>query len=507
MEYWEAKQIESRNFKEVFKLHPHLFRIGNFIDSPDFLEKYGIFIKDKKKFPLGYLKLWPQDFIVEEIAANGELQTVSPEKFLHTKRDFLPEDPIIYTTLVKCGLSTIEAAEDLARALNLEPKSIKFAGIKDKHAITSQLISMKRGEIAETASHLLKRSEGREMNEVQRTSPRSASPRSVIERLNQISLPNFFLKNVFSGENGLYPGNLKGNQFTILIRTGPNFKKEEFLKRLKEVEKSGFFNFFYLQRFGVPRLTNQDCGLYVLKGDYEKAAFTAICKPGARELLYFQSLRKEIEKLWGKWEAIEEVLELFPLTFRDESKVINYLIKNPTDFLGAINQIPRVLQLWLTSFAALLFNKLLSSYSGIGKTPPETLPLVLSEKKKDWLVYKDLLNQAGVFSTIFALKNLQPFPFIVLKEREQKTIEKVKILSQRIIPQGVILQFVLSKGCYATTFLSQLFNLVSGNLPKNFSNLPIDTKANLNQPSLEEILNKFSDVVSSPSWRLLWRIY
>ena len=483
----EAKKIENANFKEAIRRWPRFFESQIFVDNQKFLEKYGIKIPEKKKLPLGYLKLWPQDFIVEEIAANNELQTVFPEKFLHTKRDFLPEDPIVYTTLVKCGLSTIEAAEDLARALNLEPKSIKFAGIKDKHAITSQLISMKRGEIAETTSHL--------------------SPRSVIERLNQISLPNFFLKNVFSGENGLYLGNLKGNQFTILIRTGPNFNKEEFLKRLKEVEKSGFFNFFYLQRFGVPRLANQDCGLYVLKGDYEKAAFTAICKPGVRELLYFQSLRKEIEKLWGKWEAIEEVLELFPLTFRDERTVVNYLIKNPTDFLGAINQIPRVSQLWLTSFAALLFNKLLSSYSGIGKTPPETLPLVLSEKKGDWLVYKDLLNQVGVFSTTFALKNLQPFPFIVLKEREQKTIEKVKILSQRIIPQGVILQFVLSKGCYATTFLSQLFNLVSGNLPKNFSNLPIDTKANLNQPSLEEILNKFSDVVSSPSWRLLWRIY
>jgi len=488
----EAKKIENANFKEAIRRWPRFFESQTFIDDQKLLEKYGIQIPEKKKLPLGYLKLWPQDFIVEEIAANNELQTVFPDKFIHKKRDFLPEDPIIYTTLVKCGLSTIEAAEDLARALNLEPKSIKFAGIKDKHAITSQLISMKRGEIAETASHL---------------SPRSASPLSVIERLNQISLPNFFLKNVFSGENGLYLGNLKGNQFTILIRTGPNFKKEEFLKRLKEIEKNGFFNFFYLQRFGVPRLTNQDCGLYVLKGDYEKAAFTAICKPGARELLYFQSLRKEIEKLWGKWEAIEEVLELFPLTFRDERTVVNYLIKNPTDFLGAINQIPRVLQLWLTSFTALLFNKLLSSYSGMGKTPPEALPLVLSERKGDWLIYKDLLNQVGVFSTTFALKNLKPFPFIVLKKREQKTIEKVKILSQKIIPEGVILQFVLSKGCYATTFLSQLFNLASGNLPKNFSNLPIDTKANLNQPSLEEILNKFSDVVSSPSWRLLWRIY
>jgi len=507
MEYWEAKQIESRNFKEVFKLHPHLFRIGNFIDSPDFLEKYGIFIKDKKKFPLGYLKLWPQDFIVEEIAANGELQTVSPEKFLHTKRDFLPEDPIIYTTLVKCGLSTIEAAEDLARALNLEPKSIKFAGIKDKHAITSQLISMKRGEIAETASHLLKRSEGREMNEVQRTSPRSASPRSV---LNQISLPNFFLKNVFSGENGLYPGNLKGNQFTILIRTGPNFnnfKKEEFLKRLKEVEKNGFFNFFYLQRFGVPRLISPYCGLYIVKGDYEKAVLTEICRPGERESPYFQRIRKEMEKLWGQWQEMESILEFFPITFRVERELLNYLIKNPSDFVGALNQVPQQVSLWVDSFASLLFNKLLSSYIREKKNLPKTLPLVLSPDKRDWLVYEELLKQVEIFSVTFALKNLNYFPFIAKRGKQQQTIETIRILNYKIIPEGIIISFILSKGCYATTFLSHLFNLVSGSLPTKFSNLPIDTKANLNQPSLEEILNKFSDVVSTPAWRFLWRIY
>lgn len=489
MNILEAKKIESENFKMAIKQWPRFFESQTFIDNQVVLEKYGIFIPEKKKLPLGYLKLWPQDFIVEEITTDGELQTVFPDKFIHKKRDYLPEDPIIYATLVKCGLSTIEAVEELAKTSGLEPKktsgaafqdispaaqNIKFAGIKDKHAITSQLISIKEGDI---------------------------------EKLNQVSSLNFFLKNVFSGKKEIYLGGLRANQFTILIRTGPDFKKGEFLRRLKELEKNGFYNFYYLQRFGVPRLTNPYCGLCILKGDYEKAIFTAICKPGERELLYFQSLRKEVEKLWGNWEEIEGIIELFPLTFQDEREVIGYLIKNPNDFIGAMNQIPRVLQLWLTSFAALLFNKLLAFYLQKGEKPPLTLPLVLDRSEKSWLPYKELLNQAGIYSITFVLKNLQPFPHIILRRRDQKTIERVEILAQKIIPEGVILNFVLPKGCYATTFLSQLFNLVSGNLPKKFSNLPIDTKANLNQPSLEEILNKFTDVVSSPSWRYLWRIY
>lgn len=473
-EFLEAKKIEVANFKEAVRRFPRFFETQTFIDDKKFLEKYGISIPEKKKLPFGYLKLWPQDFIVEEISINEELQTVLPEKFLSKKRDFLPEDPIIYATLVKCGLSTIEVTEELAKNLKIESKNIKYAGIKDKHAITSQLISIKKADI---------------------------------EKIHQLSPTYFFLKNISSGKRESYLGNLKGNQFTILVRTDQPLSENQFLERLKEVKKEGFYNFFYLQRFGVPRLINLYCGLCILKGDYEKALFTTFCKPGERELFYFQSLRGEIAKLWGKWKEIEEVLELFPLTFQDERKLINHLIKNPGDFLGALNQIPRVVQLWLTSFAALLFNELLSSYIKQGKELPKILPLVLSSEKKSWILYQDFLNQAGIFSFSFALKNLKPFPFITLRQREQKVKEKVEILDYKILPMGVILNFNLPKGCYATTFLSHLFNLVSGALSKKFSNLPIDTKANLGKASLEEILNQFQDIVASPSWRLLWRIH
>ena len=478
MEIWEAKKIENENFKSVARLHPRLFERKSLIDDADFLIKYGIFLEKKKKFPLGYLKLWPQDFIVEEITLADEWTTVFPDKFIHKKRGLSPEDPVLYATLVKCGLSTIEAVEELAKKLGIEPldikKIIKYAGLKDKHAITSQIISIKGGSA---------------------------------EKLHQISVSYFFLKNLFSGERELFLGALKANQFTILIRTGPDFKKEEFLKKLKEIEEKGFYNFFYLQRFGIPRLVAPYCGLYILRGDYEEAVKTALSKTGEREAIYFTALRQEIKKLWGNWENIKEILENFPITFQNELKMVDYLTKNPADFLGALNQIPRVVQLWLTSFAALLFNQKLSSYLKTGERPPQKLPLVLSSERKDWLFYEEFLKKLGIFSITFTLKNLKPFPKISLRRREQNTKERAEILNYRIIPEGVILNFNLPKDCYVNTFLSHLFNLASGSPPKKFSNLPIDTKANLNQPTLEETLNKFSEVISSPAWRYLWRMY
>ena len=469
-----AKKVESENLKKIIKQYPRLFETTTFLDGVDFLEKYGIFIPEKKKLPKGYIKLWPQDFIVEEITLDGEWTDVFPDKFISKEREFFYEDPVIWGTLVKCNLSSIEAVEELARYLKILPEQIKFGGIKDKHAITSQLVSIK-GADAET--------------------------------LYQLSAQYFFLKNVFSGKRENHLGNLRGNQFTILIRTERPLSEKDFLAKLKEVEKQGFYNFYYLQRFGIPRLINAECGLNILKGDYEGAIKTAFCKPGERELIYFRNLRTEIEKIWGDWLEIEKIIEFFPNTFQDERQIISHLIEHPGDFVGALNQIPRVIQLWLTSFSALLFNKKLSVFLNENKNIPSNLPLVLSSERQDWHFYEDYLKDFGLFSQTFVLKNLKPFKEISVRHRDQKTIERAKVLNCKVIPEGAILNFNLPKGCYATTFLSHLFNLVSGALPKKFSNLPIDTKANLKQQSLEEILNKFSDVVSTPSWRLLWRIY
>ncbi len=499
MNLLEAKKIESESLKIVTKQFPHLFKTETFIDDQKFLGKYGILIPEKKKLPKGYLKLWPQDFIVEEITLDGEWTNIFPDKFMHKKRGYLPQDPVLFATLVKCGLSTIEAVAELAQKLKIDPQElenkIKFPGIKDKHAITSQLISIK-----------LTNSKQKE-NEV-KTKSLTNKDDDLIEKLHQHSCSHYyFIKNVFSGKKELFIGGLHANQFTILIRTCPDFKKEEFLKGLEEIQKNGFYNYYYLQRFGVPRLVAFYCGLHILKGDYEGAVKTAMCRTGNRESPYFSSLRKEVEKIWGDWDSISNILESFPLTFRNEIIMAEYLSENPNDFAGALNAVPKQTWLWVDAFGSLLWNNLLASYLKKGEKLPAALP-VISYNEKSWSLYENFLKQAGLFSLSHVRKNLNPFPFILKRGGSQRpTIQKITLLNKTLLPQGVVLNFVLPKGSYATTFLSHLFVLVSGALPKNFSNLPIDTKANLKQQSLEEILNRFSDVVSTPSWRLLWRIY
>lgn len=461
MQREKIKEKELKFLRAEYKKYPKLFERETFVDNSKFLEKFGVFFKNKENLPLGYLKLWPQDFIVEEISRDEEIQTIKIENFFDKKRPFSEEEPTIYATLVKCGLSTIEAIEEIASFSKIKEGGIQFAGIKDKDALTSQLISFRKISI---------------------------------DALKKVNSPYLFLKNIYSGKGVMEIGGLKGNEFTVLIRADFS-QKEKFSESLKNIGREGFYNYFYLQRFGTPRLINFYWGLFILRGEYEKAVLSFLCSPGLRELPYFKNLREEIKKNFGGWKKIEEILEPFPLIFQNERKIINYLKEHPKDFIGALNQIPKQIQLWIFAYASRLFNKKLSFYLRNKVEPPSKMPLILSPDKRDWLFYKEFLKENKIFSMPF--KNTKPFPDVQWKKREIKTKEKVEIHQIKIIPEGVILNFTLAKAAYATTFLAHLFNLVSGLPPKNISSLPVDMKAVLGKGSLKEVLNKFKDVIHS----------
>ncbi len=468
MDRKEIKEQEIRFLAKEFKKDPQLFTRETQIDDSQFLEKIGISLPNKIQenlFP-GYLKLWPQDFIVEEILKDNTIQTVNFNNFSKEKGDLLNQGTL-YTTLVKCGLSTIEVIEEIASFLNTDKKKIQFAGIKDKDALTAQLISFRGVES---------------------------------KKIEEISSPYFFFKDVYYGKGVVEIGGLKGNKFTILVRTNDSFSKEKFLANLEFIKKEGFFNFFYSQRFGSPRFINWFWGLSILRGEYKNAVLSFLCSEGQRETLYFKKIRKEIKNHFGNWGVIGKILENFPIIFQNEIKIVHYLKSNPSDFIGALNQIPEQVQLWVYAYGSLLFNRKISEYLGENKPMPEKTPLILSRDKNDWLEYSDFLKEDKIFN--LPIESLKPFNYIQWKKREIITKEKAEIHSFKIIPEGVILSFTLPKGCYATTFLSHLFQLFSGMPPKNISDKQIDTKEVLGEESIKNTSYKFKDIMHSKTENL-----
>jgi tRNA(Glu) U13 pseudouridine synthase TruD len=450
---------EQAKLSEERRLHPELFPERTWVDDNASLEALGIHIPGKDLLPQGYLKLLPSDFIVEEKAL-GNIQTSVGGDSLN-----LPDEPgeTVYATLVKCGLSTLEAVEELAKLLGTTKDKIQYAGIKDKDAITSQAISIR------------------------------GIPK---ENVLQIASPHFFLKDIRTGKGVVQKGGLMSNRFTILMRIGEDSDDDAKMKSAVEaigrVKVEGFYNFFYLQRFGTPRLNNYKWGASVLRGDYEKAVRGLIADPGLREIPYFLNLRKEIIALAPAWDKVLLRLKEFPLVFPSEIKTVDHLVARPGDFAGALAKIEEQVMLWVSALASLLYNRVLSSYVMAGMKPPKTLPFLLSPDKNDWLPYADDLGSAGLLP--LNLGNLRPFRSIMPKHRDIETIDHAQIYKVEIAPEGLAVQFELGKGEYATTFLSHFVTLLGGKIPESISTETIDTKKALFGEDISSTLEYFAEL-------------
>lgn len=469
MDRQKLKEQELQALFREYKKTPEFFERKGFVDDAELLGGLGIFIPGKENFPEGYLKFLPQDFIVEEIGSDGTVCTVDFENILSPNSAIEDDEEklTIYATLVKCNIGTLEAIHDLAKHLGCEEKQIQYAGIKDKNAITAQRISFRGVKIAD---------------------------------LKKVSSSYFFLKDAALGKGVVEKGGLRGNRFTILIRTVKSLTADRdynnFIANLEKIRSSGFYNFFYLQRFGTPRLVNFRWGYNILKGDCRAAVEDFLSSTNERESLYFQKLRGEIKNNLGGYSALINLMEPYPLIFWNEIKVVKHLEKNPGDFCGALAELSEQATLWVYAFSSWLFNKKLSEYIKLEMEPPEHLPLFLSFNRVDWEPYKKNLTDSGIFPP--PLQNLRPFN-IQIKPREISTRDFAKIIKGQVISAGAILQFDLGKGSYATTFLSHLFNLLGGAPPEGIDGTEIDLKQEIGEAPIAPLVEHFRNLLSAKS--------
>lgn len=454
----EAELLQAEKAKA-----PELFFSEPFIENNQNLSPFGISIPDKEHLPLGFLKLRPEDFIVEEIGLEQD-QTDILHKNTSFEESFLKTNETVYATLVKCGLSTVEIVQAISKKIETDPKNIGFAGIKDKNAITSQRISIRKTSLS---------------------------------NIKNLASPYYFLKDFTIGKGSVGKAALSGNRFTILVRT-PELSDatfQAFEESLKRVETEGFWNYFYLQRFGTPRLCNYEWGLDILRGEYEKAVYGVITRPGVCELPYFKKLRRESEPLFGNWTMLRQYFESYPIFFRHELKLIHHLEENPADFVGALNTMPDQITLWVYALASIFFNKKIAFCIENEKNLPNKIPLFLSRLEKDWGFYRNQLNALKLSPPPF--ENLRPFPYLVPMHREVPTKDRAIIHGYKRLPEGIAISFTLGKGSYATTFLSHLFNLVSSTKPDWVKNAPLDFYEALHGQSPTDTLTYFRPITDA----------
>jgi len=407
--------------------------------------------------PLAYLKYFSFDFIVEEIGEDSSVSTVDIENSNEQKVSL--GKGTIFADVVKVGISTLDVRKELARVLKIDEKKIGYAGIKDAKAVTSQKISIQR----EFSDKILK-----------------------------IPPSNFFLKNLKKGKGAVRMAGLSGNRFTVLLRTQQDNDSEELEKKLKEVAKNGFWNFYWIQRFGTPRLLSHHLGKLLLQGEYEKVIQSFLCDSSSRELPYFQELRNKAKQMSGNWKKIYRLYQPLPYTLRHELKILSHLIEKPADHIGALHSVKDQTTLWVYAYASYLANRILSLCPTSSVPCPEKLPLLLSQSEEDRDIYQTLLQKDDVFSNF--IDNLRPFDFIKLLPRSINSKIFPKIIGMKTVPKGVIVSFELPKGSYATTFLAHLFTLTEGSLaPDWMDHTKYDLKTALGTGTIKKTLEKFKD--------------
>ena len=214
-----AWQKQEETVKRLKKERPELIISQKQRREEDVFNEVGILNMPQNR-PLAYLRLFFEDFIVEEITADNKIVRVN--EIGNNNHERGEKEKTLYAHLIKMGLTTNAAVEKVAQELEFSG-AIGYAGLKDDKAITAQLIAMRKGRLS-------------------------------IEEIEKKEMQNIILTNFYFGKDNIRPGYLKGNLFTITARTKDEVNEGELAIKLENIGKYGILNYYQSQRFGGVRL-------------------------------------------------------------------------------------------------------------------------------------------------------------------------------------------------------------------------------------------------------------
>ena len=224
------------------------------------------------------LKRLPEDFQVVELPA------VSPRA----------DGYYTYYRLTKSGIGTPEAVEAIRRRWNLSSKQIAYGGMKDRHAKTTQYLTIAEGP-------------NRALNEDSFSlAPLGALPHPYG--------PRFF----------------RGNRFQLILRDMSAQAAAQATQALEQTCQVGLPNYFDDQRFGSVGQSREFLAESWLKGDYERALWLALADPNALDRPGIRQEKEIVRACWGDWATAKQRLPK-----SHARSLVTYLVDHPTDFRGA----------------------------------------------------------------------------------------------------------------------------------------------------------------------------
>lgn len=385
------------------------------------------------------LKQIPSDFIVEEITSIE----VSKEKKEHA-----------IFTMEKQEMDTFGALHIIAKKLRVSLYEIGYAGLKDKHGLTKQYISIPAKYNAASKE-----------------------------------IENIKLEFVGYCNKKIKIGDLEGNRFTITVRNIQKGDTAGIHSRANTISEIGIPNYFDSQRFGSV-IHNEFIAKYLIQKNYEQAVKIFLTKYLKSERKKTKDEKRKILANWKNLESINVNSKIFRLVINEYNKTKSWL--------EAYKKIPPNLrEMFVNAYQSYLWNECVKETLKkiVGKERLYTIDynigsLIFYKKLIDAEINKipltfQTISHSMKFSSEFEeeiIKSLLSKENIDLKDLdiEEETSNFFKTRKRELIlkPQGftiseleideindkgkknrykITLSFILHKGSYATLITKRLF--------------------------------------------------
>ena len=377
------------------------------------------------------LKRQPEDFRVEELT------------------DFVPSNGhYAFYRLEKRGMGTPEVVQAVCRRWNIDRRRLSYGGLKDRHAITTQFVTI----------------DGGPRQELKQTS-------FTMEYLGQASRP-------------FTPRDIAGNRFAIVMR----HMAPDALKRaetaLDEIARDRLPNYFDDQRFGSLGQSGEFVAKAWCAENYDRALWLAIAEPNEHDRPDDKREKKLLRDQWKKWPQVKAALGK-----GNRRSLVTYLCDHPDDLRGAFARTSEDLRsLYLSAYQSFAWNALLASVIRDLVPPTQLAPVRL--KGGDLVFYRSLDEKAraALFALELALPSSRAEYDATMKARAERALgaplESMKIRHPRenFFSKGVraatleaknvakesaedelyggkrklILKFDLPRGAYATMIVKRV---------------------------------------------------
>ncbi len=381
------------------------------------------------------LKSLPDDFEVEELS-DFPLKGGSFAVYLLTKK----------------SLGTPEAITAVAARWNIPRHAISYGGLKDKHAVTRQWVTIQRG------------------------------PRHDLKQ------EHFTLAYQGQSDRAFGPHDITANRFHVVMRNLTERAAADIVAQREAVARDGVPNYFDDQRFGSLGASGEFIAKPWCLGDYERALWLALAEANPHDRPGDKVEKELIRDLWGKWIECKAAL---PKSSR--RSIVTYLCDHPTRFREALALMRQDMRsLWLAAFQSDIWNLILSAWlqqhvdqARLYSVPLATANVPFFSELTD--AERTLLAGTPLPLPSARLK-LEPGPILTLYEQvladEGLSLRELRVKYPRdaffskgeraalLIPRElrihsgdddvypgryrVTLQFVLPRGCYATILVKRL---------------------------------------------------